>query len=140
MANGIPLTDDDRWDWLADVAQKSSIHAKENTGSKVAVASCSALTVQYRQYLVSHTSEGTKLIVVFLWAPEEVLLERVGQRKGHYMGRNMVSSQAALMQVPKEPELLQNGGSCVSILTDGQSPEAIAKCALEQIRSVGLCR
>ncbi|CAN6656682.1 hypothetical protein TRVA0_029S00716 [Trichomonascus vanleenenianus] len=137
MAKGIPLTDDDRWGWLADVAQTVSKLAVENQAAPAAVGSCSSLTKTYREYLTSkaqEVSEEINYVTVFLWAPEEVLFERVMARKGHYMGASMVKSQVDLMQVPKpEEEPL-----AIPVLTTNKTPEEILEETLAVLESKNL--
>lgn len=144
MANGIPLTDEDRWDWLLTLRQastntlsKSSSDSHHNQLRGV-VVTCSALKKRYRDVLRGHPaplSPGHKPDTVsyglekrldgqwnddvveseknhhirtyflYLSAPEEVLIKRVGGREGHYMGANMVKSQLQTLQVPGHDEL-----------------------------------
>jgi carbohydrate kinase (thermoresistant glucokinase family) len=94
MAHGTPLTDDDRRDWLATLATK--LGEWEKAGG--AVLACSALKEKYRATLQSEVSEP--LHWVFLDGPKELLLERMGKRKGHYMHSNMLDSQIATLERP----------------------------------------
>ena len=95
MAHGIPLTDDDRHDWLATLATK--LGEWEKAGG--AVLACSALKEKYRTTLQSKSEEP--LHWVFLNGPKELLLERMGKRKGHYMHSNMLDSQLATLERPE---------------------------------------
>lgn len=144
MANGIPLTDEDRWDWLLTLRQasintlsRSSPESHQNT-LRGMVVTCSALKKSYRDVLRGHPaplSPGHKPDTVsdgleerlgghwnddvveseknhhirthflYLSAPEEVLIKRVGGREGHYMGANMVKSQLRTLQVPGDDEM-----------------------------------
>lgn len=143
MANGIPLTDEDRWDWLLTLRQasintlsKSSPESHQNTLRGV-VVTCSALKKSYRDVLRGHPaplspnhrpdavsygldqqlgghwnedvveserSNHIKTHFLYLSAPEDVLIKRVGGREGHYMGANMVKSQLQTLQVPNGDE------------------------------------
>jgi gluconokinase len=94
MAHGTPLTDDDRRDWLATLATK--LGEWEKAGG--AVLACSALKEKYRTTLQSESQEP--LHWVFLDGPKELLLERMGGRKGHYMHSNMLDSQLATLEPP----------------------------------------
>ena len=94
MAHGTPLTDDDRRDWLAALATK--LGEWEKAGG--AVLACSALKEKYRTTLQSESREP--LHWVFLDGPKELLLERMGGRKGHYMHQNMLDSQLATLERP----------------------------------------
>lgn len=140
MSQGIPLTDEDRWEWLKDIAQVTAKKAQENKDTNVCVGTCSALTVRYRDYLRTNCPEDVDMVVIFLVATEEELLRRVQLRKNHYMQSNMVASQVALMEVPKPEEELCNGGICVPVQTVGVTLEAISKEALESLFKAGLIR
>jgi gluconokinase len=94
MAHGTPLTDDDRREWLETLAAK--LDEWEQAGG--AVLACSALKEKYRATLQSHSREP--LHWVFLDGPKELLLERMGKRKGHYMHSNMLDSQLATLEKP----------------------------------------
>lgn len=83
MASGVALTDEDRWPWLARVAEEMSVQ------SNVVVA-CSALKQAYRDVL-----PGRKFL---LDAPRAVLLERVASRKGHFMPASLLDSQLATLE------------------------------------------
>jgi len=94
MAHGTPLTDDDRREWLETLAAKLGEWEKEGG----AVLACSALKEKYRTTLQSKSQEP--LHWVFLHGPKELLLERMGKRKGHYMHSNMLDSQLATLEKP----------------------------------------
>jgi gluconokinase len=94
MAHGTPLTDDDRRDWLNTLATK--LGEWERAGG--AVLACSALKEKYRTTLQSESMEP--LHWIFLDGPKELLLERIGGRKGHYMHSNMLDSQLATLERP----------------------------------------
>lgn len=83
MASGVALTDEDRWPWLARVAEEMS--ARSNV-----VVACSALKQAYRDVL-----PGRKFL---LDAPRSVLLERVASRKGHFMPASLLDSQLATLE------------------------------------------
>ena len=94
MSHGTPLTDEDRHDWLATLATK--IGQWEKDGG--AVLACSALKEKYRTTLQSEAAGP--LHWVFLHGPKELLLKRMGGRKGHYMHQNMLDSQLATLEEP----------------------------------------
>ncbi|WP_046244411.1 gluconokinase [Hymenobacter terrenus] len=94
MAHGIPLTDADRHDWLATLATK--LREWEQAGG--AVLACSALKEKYRDTLQSQSQRP--LHWVFLDGSKELLLERLGARKGHYMHSDMLDSQLAALEKP----------------------------------------
>ncbi|TDZ26796.1 putative gluconokinase [Colletotrichum orbiculare MAFF 240422] len=107
MANGIPLTDADRWDWL--VALREESRHQLAAGSDGVVLTCSALKRKYRDVIrVAGYYDRTILIhFIYLSAPEDVLVQRVQARSAatnHYMGANMVRSQFQSLEPPMADE------------------------------------
>ncbi|OTB08847.1 hypothetical protein M426DRAFT_51819 [Hypoxylon sp. CI-4A] len=104
MANGIPLTDADRWDWLTVLREESLRQLA--SGAEGVVLTCSALKRKYRDVIrvAPYYSHDVVLHFIYLHAPESVLLERVGLRQGHYMGANMVHSQFSILEPPTAEE------------------------------------
>jgi gluconokinase len=94
MSHGTPLTDDDRREWLETLANKLSEWEKEGG----AILACSALKEKYRDTLQSKSQKP--LHWVFLHGPKELLLERMGKRKGHYMHSDMLNSQLETLEKP----------------------------------------
>jgi gluconokinase len=92
MAAGHPLDDDDRWPWLRRIAEVIGEH--EAAGTSV-VVTCSALKRAYRDLLrEGHPSVWFAHVDV----PQEVLAERLAQRKGHYMPPSLLDSQLATLE------------------------------------------
>ncbi|OUJ72276.1 gluconokinase [Hymenobacter crusticola] len=111
MGNGIPLTDDDRRDWLAQMA--AGISEWEKTGG--AVLACSALKETYRQTLQGGAEQPIHW--VFLDGSRELLRSRLEHRTDHYMKADMLDSQL---------ETLEKPGYGVRIeLSNEQSPQNI---------------
>lgn len=104
MSNGIPLTDADRWDWLTALREEAVRRLSAGQGG--AVLTCSALKRKYRDVIrvAPYFTPDLHLHFIYLHAPEEVLLERVLGRKGHYMGANMVHSQFDILEPPVSDE------------------------------------
>ena len=94
MSHNIPLTDDDRRGWLATLA--TNLGQWEAAGG--AILACSALKESYRTTLQSRREQPHPLD--FLDGPRELLLERMGGRKGHYMHPEMLDSQLATLERP----------------------------------------
>ncbi|ODQ62857.1 hypothetical protein WICANDRAFT_12091, partial [Wickerhamomyces anomalus NRRL Y-366-8] len=99
MSNNIPLTDEDRWGWLEQIALQSAKAASE-VDSKVSVVSCSALKKVYRDY-IQEKSQDTKFVFVFLYATIDELIRRTQLRLKHYMKSTMLESQFAITELPK---------------------------------------
>ncbi|WP_338871385.1 gluconokinase [Myxococcus stipitatus] len=96
MAAGIPLTDADRWPWLARV--RAQLETAVEKGEDVVLAS-SALKQSYRAAL-EVAPDQTRW--VYLHAPHEVLARRLSQRQGHFMPPSLLESQLATLEVPEE--------------------------------------
>ncbi|KAH8675838.1 P-loop containing nucleoside triphosphate hydrolase protein [Xylariales sp. PMI_506] len=129
MANGIPLTDADRWDWLIQLREESV--KQLNAGAQGVVLTCSALKRKYRDVIrvAPYYSHDVQLHFIYLHAPESVLLERVGARKGHFMGANMVRSQFTILEPPSEEE------TDVISVDVSASMEEVQKDALEKVQN-----
>jgi gluconokinase len=97
MRNGIALTDAYRAQWLH--ALRSLIAGWISTQTN-AVLACSALKQTYREYLRA----GKQVRFVYLKASEELLSQRLLERQGHYMKRQMLESQLSTLEEPNEEE------------------------------------
>ena len=104
MRTGTPLTDADRWDWLTALREES-MHRIDG-GSDGVVVTCSALKRKYRDVIRVAAYYDHQLLIHFIYldASEEVLLQRVTKRQGHYMGADMVHSQFDILERPSEDE------------------------------------
>ncbi|KAL3232274.1 Uncharacterized protein RNJ44_04190 [Nakaseomyces bracarensis] len=102
MSQGIPLGDDDRWDWLKEVALKSAETAKES-GCGLSVVACSSLKKVYRD-LIRSTCPDVEYHFIFLYGSQEEILCRLNSRKGHFMKANMMESQFRDLQLPEADE------------------------------------
>lgn len=104
MAQGIPLTDADRWDWLTQLREEAI--RRLSSGDQGVVLTCSALKRKYRDVIrvAPYYSHNVLVHFVYLHATEEVLLKRVKERHGHYMGANMVHSQFNALEEPGAEE------------------------------------
>lgn len=87
MSRGEPLTDDDRWPWLAAIG--GWLAARAETGG---VASCSALKRAYRDALAA---SAPRVWFLHADAPPEVIKQRMRDRRGHFMPESLVDSQFA---------------------------------------------
>jgi gluconokinase len=114
MSAGIPLTDDDRWPWLAHVGL-----ALEGTSGRI--VSCSALKHSYREAIAAAAKRPVKFI--HLHGSHTVLQQRITARKGHFMPPSLLDSQLATLECPSENE------NAISINID-QSAESIVTQAL----------
>ncbi|MFT6930762.1 MAG: carbohydrate kinase (thermoresistant glucokinase family) [Sediminicola sp.] len=94
MSAGKPLNDEDRYDWLVAL----NILAKNNL-VKGAVIACSALKESYRDLLQAGISKG--VYYIYLKGSFQEVLERLQQRKGHYMPLELLQSQFDVLSPPK---------------------------------------
>ena len=93
MSNKIPLTDEDRYEWLVTL-NKLAVNNQE-TG---AIIVCSALKESYRKLLENKIEE--KVVWVSLESSFELLLERLEKRKGHFMPAELLRSQLDTFEPP----------------------------------------
>lgn len=130
MSAGIPLTDSDRWDWLTELRKQSN--SRIHDGAEGVVVACSALKLKYRDVIRVAAYWDRTLVIhfIFLYAPAELILERVAARKGHYMGANMVKSQFDILERPREDEV-----DVITVDASGDV-EDVKEDALEKVRAL----
>jgi gluconokinase len=124
MASGTPLDDEDRWPWLARVAEGITRLRKKG----LVVASCSALKRSYRDRLRSLLDEP----VCFLCLnPERSVLERrLRERPGHFMPPSLLDSQLKTLEPPEPDET-------ALILTDDVPAAVLVETAVVRLGHVG---
>lgn len=98
MAHGHPLTDSDRWPWLAKVAAWIDAQIAVGAGG---VVTCSALKRTYRDLL-----RRPEVVFVHLTADRSILAQRVADRHGHFMPAALLDSQLADLELPGPDELV----------------------------------
>jgi gluconokinase len=116
MSRGIPLDDDDREPWLAEVHKRMA--DASGRGMDLVVA-CSALKQAYRQTL----ERGLELKWVYLKGSHALFRSRLQQRTAHFMKANMLESQFDALEEP----------SNAIIVDAASSPEVIVERILQQI-------
>lgn len=102
MGEGHPLNDEDRAPWLERIRDAAfSLEHK----SEVGIIVCSALKKKYRDQIRDGNSN---IKFLFLHGSYDVILERMRQRKGHYMKESMLKSQFETLEVPgaDEPDVI----------------------------------
>ncbi|BCP54789.1 hypothetical protein K32_34060 [Kaistia sp. 32K] len=99
MASGTPLVDDDRWPWLDKIGRTLGDRAAHPAGIVVA---CSALRKIYRDRI--RAAAGQPIRFVFLDAPQSLVQDRLGARKGHFMPPSLLASQYATLERPGADE------------------------------------
>ena len=111
MAAGHPLSDEDRWPWLAAIA--AWIDERIAHG-EAGVVTCSALKRSYRKLL-----SRPEVAFVYLEGSRELIARRLAARHGHFFKADMLASQFADLEPPAPDE------PAVTVPIDG-SPEQIA--------------
>ncbi|OAQ96582.1 hypothetical protein LLEC1_06034 [Akanthomyces lecanii] len=104
MSSGIPLSDDDRWDWLVVLRE---LAVKElRAGHPGVVVSCSALKHTYRDVIriLPDDQRHVFLRFIYLKVSPEVLLARIKARNGHFMKDSMLKSQLDSLEEPLASE------------------------------------
>ena len=96
MSRGEPLTNDDRRPWL-DLLNRE-IENDHRKGVRSIVA-CSALKKRYRDRL-THGLDGVQF--VFLCGTRDVILNRLRNRRGHFMPPDLLDSQIAALEPPED--------------------------------------
>ena len=98
MSAGQPLTDEDRWPWLRAIADE--IDRAVAAGERVVIG-CSALRRGYRDVLVHGRSD---VRIVFLEGTQQLIGDRLAQRKGHFMPPGLLTSQFKTLEPPGADE------------------------------------
>lgn len=100
MAQGIPLTDDQRAPWVASIKQRLESNAREQIHTVLAF---SGLKQKHRNIL---RSAGLRTLVLHLCGSKATIQERIDNRKNHFMAPALLDSQFASMEEPhNEPDV-----------------------------------
>ena len=91
MSAGIPLNDDDRYDWLIKIKKEID---KRKIFRNLVIA-CSALKVKYRSIL--NIKED---YLVYLKISKNTAKIRINNRQDHFMANSLVESQFAILEEP----------------------------------------
>ena len=91
MSAGIPLNDDDRYDWLVKIKEK--IDKRKNFQNLV--IACSALKEKYRSILKIKEDH-----LVYLKISKDTAKTRIKKRQGHFMPDSLFKSQFAILEEP----------------------------------------
>ena len=94
MSAGHPLTDEDRWPWLQAIADEID---RVCEAGEHAVIACSALKRAYRDMLV-HGRDDVRII--YLDGTQELIADRLAERKGHFMPPGLLTSQFRTLEPP----------------------------------------
>jgi gluconokinase len=119
MRRGEGLTDELRWPWLAALADAAS-----ELPTRPAIIACSALKRRYRDFLRGRLGN---VAFAFLDGPEELIQERMADRKNHFAGPSLLASQLATLERPDADERFV-------ALSIAQSPSQIIAAAAAALR------
>jgi gluconokinase len=98
MSAGMPLTDDDRWPWLAAIAAWID---EGRAGREPRLVSCSALKRAYRQVLLGGRPD---VRLVYLQGDIELIGARMRRRRDHFMPPTLLRSQFDTLEPPTADE------------------------------------
>ena len=93
MSSGIPLNDEDRYDWLVKIREE--IIKRQKTQNLV--VTCSALKEKYRSIL-----NVKNYYLVYLKINKETAIKRINNRRDHFMPESLVESQFSILEEPKK--------------------------------------
>ena len=111
MRAGIPLTDEDRVPWLAQLNELAK--SANNAGHRLIIG-CSALKARYREQLAAGV-EGMRF--VYLQGSQDLIARRMAARRGHFMPPGLLDSQFAALEEPTD----------AIVVSIEQAPEAIVE-------------
>jgi len=118
MSRGEPLTDDDRWPWLAAISAWIGEH---RTAGTACVVTCSALKRIYRDIVTDRQSPDVRL--VYLTGDFDLIDARLKARTGHFMPPGLLRSQFDALEEPGAEE------HAITVPIDA-TPEEIASRAM----------
>lgn len=95
MSRGEPLTDNDRWPWLAKVGRTLAENAPLIIG-------CSALKRRYRDLITAEAKAPVTFI--HLAGSRALIASRMAARTGHFMPPSLLDSQFAALEPPGPDE------------------------------------
>jgi carbohydrate kinase (thermoresistant glucokinase family) len=121
MSRGTPLSDEDRWPWLAAIAHW--IDARCAAGEP-GIVSCSALKRTYRSRIVG-TRKDVRL--VYLKGDAALIRRRLNARKHHFMPASLLESQFATLEEPGADEQ-------PVVVSIAMSPLRVADAVIERLR------
>jgi len=110
MNHGIPLSDEDRLPWLNAVRAVIEKCLSEGTD---AVIACSALRQTYRDIL---QVDPAKVKFVYLKGRRALIEQRLAQRTGHFMNKDLLQSQFDTLEEPADAIAVDVSGNPDSVV------------------------
>ncbi|KAL0088915.1 shikimate kinase [Phycomyces blakesleeanus] len=135
MANGYPLTDEDRLPWLRTIrdvlleeAKKRYTHQATSDASRIgAIVTCSSLRKIYRDILSDIPSHLATVTFCYLKGSPELLATRIAARQNHFMKPGMLQSQLQALEEPdstKERVIVADIGFPIKEIVDSIMSQA----------------
>lgn len=118
MRAGHPLTDEDRWPWLATITSWITEHTMAGIPG---IITCSALKRIYRDVM-----RGPDVVFVHLAGSKDQIGQRLASRLDHYMPPTLLDSQIATLEPPGADEK-------VLVVDVGRAPAQIAAEIIERL-------
>jgi len=125
MHAGEPLTDEDRWPWLAKIAAWIREHTE---AGRPGIVTCSALKRSYRDVL-----GGPGVTFVHLAGSKELIADLLTKRFDHFMPASLLDSQFATLEALADDE----AGIVVDV---DQKPADEVQEILDRLGLTGLAR
>ena len=110
MRSGKPLNDEDRHQWLLNLHEM----AMNQSNQKGAIIACSALKEKYRIILASDIPVPVDW--VWLNGSYELILQRMQNRKGHFMPESLLRSQFETLEPPVDAQVVDINNSPENIV------------------------
>jgi gluconokinase len=123
ISSGRPLNDQDREPWLKlirETMERRTVQRPQPEGNRECyglIVTCSALKRDYRELLrgrrksvcspenaftgAQKQAESVATYFVYVKGRKELILQRLQERKGHYMKSNMLDSQFEVLECPE---------------------------------------
>jgi gluconokinase len=98
MSAGHPLTDQDRWPWLAAIADAID---RACVARKPCVIACSALKRAYRDILLPGRHD---VRLIYLAGSRDLIAKRLALRHDHFMPPGLLESQFDTLEPPQPDE------------------------------------
>jgi gluconokinase len=111
MHQGSPLTDADRFPWLAAIHTEL---VRLNRAGKNVVLACSALKEEYRYRLLSDLPSK----VVYLRGTPELMRLRLSGRTKHFAGESILADQFAVLEEPQDALVVDVSASLDEIVLE----------------------
>jgi carbohydrate kinase (thermoresistant glucokinase family) len=124
MSSGQPLTDEDRWPWLAAIAawiddrRVAKLHG---------IVTCSALKRRYRDLLLAGRPD---VRLVYLKGDLDLIGQRMARRVDHFMPPSLLKSQFEALEEPTADE------HAIVIAID-KSPRRVSERILAELARAG---